>query len=233
MTMQRKTVTVVFCDITGSTELGESTDPEALRALLARYFDRMKGIVESHGGSVEKFIGDAVMAVFGVPVAHEDDALRACRAAIEMRDSFPELGIAGRIGVDTGEVVAGTEERLATGDAVNVAARLEQAAPPGEVLVGEATLRLVRVAVQVGNGRSLKLKGKAERVVAYPLLGVTGGLKRAFATPMIGRERELQALKAAHARSLEDRSCQLFTILGSAGVGKSRLAVEFLTGLDA
>src|SRR5919205_2425700 len=147
MPMQRKTVTVVFCDVTGSTELGESTDPEALRALLARYFERMKSIVEAHGGSVEKFIGDAVMAVFGVPAAHEDDALRACRAAVEMRESLPELGIDGRIGVNTGEVVTGTDERLATGDAVNVAARLEQAALPGEVLLGEETLRLLRAAV--------------------------------------------------------------------------------------
>ena len=105
---QRKTVTVLFCDVTGSTALGESTDPEALRALLARYFERMKGIVEAHGGTVEKFIGDAVMAVFGVPVVHEDDALRACRAAVEMREAFPELGISGRIGVTTGEVVTGT-----------------------------------------------------------------------------------------------------------------------------
>src|SRR6201981_2575690 len=102
MTMQRKTVTVVFCDVTGSTALGESTDPEALRALLTRYFERMKAIVESHGGTVEKFIGDAVMAVFGVPVAHEDDALRAVRAAAEMRDALPELGIEARIGVNTG-----------------------------------------------------------------------------------------------------------------------------------
>ena len=122
--LQRKTVTVLFCDVTGSTALGESTDPEALRALLARYFERMKAIVESHGGTVEKFIGDAVMAVFGVPLVHEDDALRACRAAIEMRDALPELGVEARIGVNTGEVVTGTEERLATGDAVNVAARL-------------------------------------------------------------------------------------------------------------
>src|SRR6201993_2276934 len=136
MPMQRKTVTVVFCDVTGSTELGESTDPEALRALLARYFERMKGIVESHGGSVEKFIGDAVMAVFGVPRAHEDDALRACRAAVEMRAALPEFGIQGRIGVNTGEVVTGTEERLATGDAVNVAARFEQAGGPGGGVVG-------------------------------------------------------------------------------------------------
>src|SRR5689334_10081279 len=132
----RKTVTIVFCDITGSTAFGESTDPESLRAVLARYFERMKTIVESHGGTVEKFIGDAVMAVFGVPVLHEDDALRALRAAAEMRDALPSLGVSARIGVNTGEVVAGTRERLVTGDAVNVAARLEQAAPPNEVYVG-------------------------------------------------------------------------------------------------
>ncbi len=226
-------MSIVFCDITGSTELGESTDPEALRGLLARYFERMRGIVEAHGGSVEKFIGDAVMAVFGIPVAHEDDALRACRAAVEMRDALPELSITGRIGVNTGEVVTGTAERLATGDAVNVAARLEQAAQPGEVLIGGETLRLVRSAVSVGEERRLELKGKAEPVAAYPLLGVTGELERTFSTPMVGRERELQALRDAFARADADRSCQLFTILGSAGVGKSRLAAEFLVGLEA
>ena len=230
---QRKTVSIVFCDITGSTELGGSTDPEALRAMLARYFERMKGLVEAHGGSVEKFIGDAVMAVFGVPVTHEDDALRACRAAVEMRDALPELAMAGRVGVNTGEVVTGTAERLATGDAVNVAARLEQAAQPGEVLIGEETLRLVRAAVSVGEERRLELKGKADPVGAYPLLGVTGELERIFSTPMVGRERELQALRDAFARAEADRSCQLFTILGSAGVGKSRLAAEFLAGLAA
>src|SRR3954462_2508401 len=122
----RKIVTVLFCDVVGSTALGESVDPEALQGLLASYFERMSVIVELHGGSVEKFIGDAVMAVFGVPVVHEDDALRACRSAIEMREAFAGLGIEGRIGVCTGEVVAGTEERLATGDALNVAARLQQ-----------------------------------------------------------------------------------------------------------
>jgi class 3 adenylate cyclase/tetratricopeptide (TPR) repeat protein len=226
-------VSIVFCDITGSTELGESTDPEALRALLARYFERMRGIVEAHGGSVEKFIGDAVMAVFGVPVTHEDDALRACRAAVEMRDALPELGIGGRLGVNTGEVVTGTAERLATGDAVNVAARLEQAAEPGEALIGEETLRLVRAAVSVGEERRLDLKGKADPVGAYPLLGVTGELERSFSSPMVGRGRELLALRDAFARADADRSCQLFTILGSAGVGKSRLAAEFLAGLDA
>jgi class 3 adenylate cyclase len=233
MTMQRKTVTVVFCDVAGSTELGESTDPEALRAVLARYFERMKGIVDSHGGTVEKFIGDAVMAVFGVPVAHEDDALRACRTAIEMRDAFPELGIQGRIGVNTGEVVTGTEERLATGDAVNIAARLEQAARPGEVLIGEETLGLVRPAVEAGGERRLELKGKADAVRAWPLLAVTGEIERRFGTPMVGRETELRRLRDAFQQAVHDRSCQLFTVLGSAGVGKSRLAAELFAGLEA
>jgi class 3 adenylate cyclase/tetratricopeptide (TPR) repeat protein len=234
MPMQRKTVTVVFCDVTGSTELGESTDPEALRALLARYFERMKGIVEAHGGAVEKFIGDAVMAVFGVPAAHEDDALRACRAALEMRDAFPELGINGRIGVNTGEVVTGTEERLATGDAVNVAARLEQAAQPGEVLVGEATLALVRASVDSEPVEPLEVKGKSEPVPAFRLLAAReGGGERRFASPMVGRETELRRLRDAFEQATHDRSCQLFTVLGSAGVGKSRLAAEFLADLDA
>ena len=171
-------MTVLFCDVTGSTELGESLDPERLRALLARYFERMKAIVERHGGSVEKFIGDAVMAVFGVPVLHEDDALRAVRAAVEMRDALPELGLQGRIGVMTGEVVTGTEERLATGDAVNVAARLEQAAQPGEVLVGEPTLALVRDAADVEPIEPLELKGKSEPVPAYRLLRVRDAPER-------------------------------------------------------
>src|SRR6188472_3482502 len=142
--VHRKIVTVLFCDVVGSTALGETVDSEALQGLLARYFERMKAIVESHGGSVEKFIGDAVMAVFGVPQVHEDDALRACRAVVEMLTAFPELGVQGRIGVNIGEVVTGTEERLAAGDAVNVAARLEQAAAPGEILLGGETMRLLR-----------------------------------------------------------------------------------------
>jgi class 3 adenylate cyclase/tetratricopeptide (TPR) repeat protein len=232
---QRKVVTVLFCDVTGSTELGEKLDPEALRALLARYFERMKAIVERHGGSVEKFIGDAVMAVFGVPVVHEDDALRAVRAAVEMRDALPELGVPGRIGVTTGEVVTGTEERLATGDAVNVAARLEQAAQPGEILIGEETLRLTRDAVQVEGVAPLSLKGKAEPVAAYRLVAVHGeeGFARHADTPMVGRETELRRLRDAYDQALRDGSCQLFTILGPAGVGKSRLAAEFLGSLDA
>ena len=172
-------------------------DPEALQGLLARYFERMRGIVESHGGSVEKFIGDAVMAVFGVPVVHEDDALRACRAAVEMREALPELGLEGRIGVNTGEVLAGTEERLATGDAVNVAARLEQAANPGEVLVGVATFALVGGTVDVGKERMLELKGKRELVAVRPLLEVFEAAERSHGSRFVGRERELRQLTDA------------------------------------
>jgi class 3 adenylate cyclase len=229
----RKTVTVLFCDVTGSTALGDAMDPEALRVLLARYFERMKTIVESHGGVVEKFIGDAVMAVFGIPAAHEDDALRACRTAMEMRDALPELGIRGRIGVNTGEVGAGTEERLATGDAVNVAARLEEAAAPGEVLIGAETRALTRDAVDVEAVEPLSLKGKTEPVPAFRLITAGGELARRFATPMVGRETELRRLRDAFAQAVHDRSCQLFTVLGSAGVGKSRLAAEFLAGIEA
>jgi class 3 adenylate cyclase len=230
---QRKTVTVVFCDVTGSTALGESTDPEFVRALLARYFERMKAIVERHGGTVEKFIGDAVMAVFGVPYVHEDDALRAVRAAVEMRDALPELGVQARIGVNTGEVVAGTEERLATGDAVNVAARLEQAAQSGEILLGEDTLRLVRAAVEAEAVDPLELKGKAEPVEASRLLAVTGEAARRHEAAMVGRETELRRLRDAFEQAVRDSSCQFFTVLGAAGVGKSRLANEFLDGLEA
>ena len=230
---QRKTVTVVFCDVTGSTALGEATDPEGLRALLARYFARMKGIVESHGGTVEKFIGDAVMAVFGVPRVHEDDALRAVRAAAEMRDALPELGVQARIGVNTGEVVTGTEERLVTGDAVNLAARLEQAAQPGEILIGAATLALVRDAVEAAAMEPLVVKGKSEPVAAFRLSAVKGAASRRHDVPMVGREQELAVLCATYEEAAQSRCCRLFTVAGAAGVGKSRLAYEFLAGVDA
>ena len=230
---QRKVVTVLFCDITGSTALGERLDPEALRALLSDYFERMKVIVERHGGTVEKFIGDAVMAVFGVPTLHEDDALRAARAAVEMRDALPALGIEGRIGVATGEVVTGTEERLATGDAVNLAARLEQAALPGEVLVGEPTFRLIQAVVEADPVEPLTLKGKSAPVPAYRLLAVTREPARRHGGRMVGRERQRRLLENAFGNVVDDRACHLVTVLGAAGVGKSRLAAEFLDGLDA
>jgi class 3 adenylate cyclase/tetratricopeptide (TPR) repeat protein len=229
---RRKVVTVLFCDVVGSTALGESTDPEALRGLLARYFERMKAIVERHGGTVEKFIGDAVMAVFGVPVAHEDDALRSLRSAAEMRAAFPQLGIEGRIGVSTGEVVAGTEERLATGDAVNVAARLEQAAAPGEILVGEETLRLCGEAVEVVPIEPLTLKGKSQPVPAYRLVRVLDAPERRHDAVFVGREPDLALLGEAWTRARCEGRCELVTLIGDAGVGKSRLVAELLATLD-
>src|SRR2546425_12007597 len=150
-------VTVLFCDLTGSTSLGEQQDPEQLRRVLSRYYEEARAVLERHGGQVEKFIGDAVMAVFGIPLLHEDDALRALRAAVELREAFAVLSdelersfgvrIEVRTGVNTGEVIAGDPGRghsFVAGDAVNVAQRLEAAAPPGEILIGEETYRLAR-----------------------------------------------------------------------------------------
>ncbi len=239
----RKVVTVLFCDVTGSTALGERIDPESLRRVMSRYFETAKAIVERHGGTVEKFIGDAVMAVFGVPAVHEDDALRAARAADELRSGLDALNdelerdygtrLELRMGVNTGEVVTGTEERLATGDAVNVAARLEQAAQPGEVLLGEETHRLVRDAVVAEEAPPLEAKGKSEPLVAHRLVSVWAEApERRHGAPMIGRERQRELLEGAFANVVSERSCHLFTVLGTAGVGKSRLAQEFLAGVE-
>src|SRR5205809_3805863 len=139
---------------------------------MSRYFEAARAVIEGHGGTVEKFIGDAVMAVFGVPVLHEDDAVRALRAAAEMRAALPELGVQARIGVNTGEVVAGSGGTLVTGDAVNVAARLEQAAPPGEVYVGADTVGLTHGRVEVEAVEPLELKGKSGLVAAYRLVSI-------------------------------------------------------------
>ena len=243
----RKTVTVLFADLAGSTALGERLDPESLRRVMDRYFDRMSAVVESHGGVVEKFIGDAVMAVFGIPVLHEDDALRAVRAADGMREALIDLNeelaadfevhIDVRIGINTGEVVTGHGEgqRLVTGDAVNVAARLEQAAASGEVLVGESSYRLIRDAVLAEPVQPLALKGKGEAVPAYRILRVEAGaegLTRRLDSPMVGRDHERSLLAEAFDRAVRERTCHLFTVLGSAGVGKSRLVADFLTGVE-
>ena len=236
----RKTVTVVFCDVTGSTSLGETRDPELMRRVLARYFDEMRVPLEHHGGTVEKFIGDAVMAVFGTPVMHEDDALRALRAAADMRDRLAVLneeleGSYGvrleiRIGVSSGEVVAGDPTRaetFVTGEAVIVAQRLQVQAEPGEILLGERTYRLARGAIEAEPLEPLALKGKVERVVAYRLLSVRGtAAPRRMASPMVGRGRERLLLQDAFGRAVQQRACHLFTILGPAGVGKSRLVAE-------
>ena len=192
---QRKVVTVLFADVVGSTELGEAHDPEAVQKLLRTYLARMTARVERHGGVVEKFIGDAVMAVFGLPAVHEDDALRALRAAVEMRDAIVELGIEGRIGLESGEVFVGTAERLATGRAVTTAARLEQAAQPGEILVGEGTMQLAGEAVTAEPLKPLELKGKGRPVPAWRLVAVSAEAPlRHFDSPFVGREHELQSL---------------------------------------
>jgi class 3 adenylate cyclase/tetratricopeptide (TPR) repeat protein len=241
----RKTVTVVFVDIAGSTGMGERLDPESLRQVMTRYFDEMRAVVERHGGTVEKFIGDAVMAVFGVPVVHEDDALRAVRAAVEMGDAIERLNeelegrwnvrLAIRTGVNTGEVVAGDPsagETLVVGDAVNVAARLEQSAAPGQILIGAATQRLARDAVRVEPVESLPVRGRDAPVDAYRLVQVLPGappFHRRLDSPLVGRRREVSLLEEAFRRAQETRSCHLFTILGSAGVGKSRLAGELVS----
>jgi class 3 adenylate cyclase/tetratricopeptide (TPR) repeat protein len=243
----RKIVTIVFCDITGSTALGERLDPESLRAVMSRYFDAMREAIERHGGTVEKFIGDAVMAVFGIPQLHEDDALRAARAACEMRDALAVLNkelerdrgvtIATRTGVNTGEVVTGdpsNTQSFVTGTAVNVAARLEQAAEPGQILIGEATFRLTHDLVVAEPIDPLSLKGKSAEVLAYQLLEVSAGTAiplRSSRSPMVGRERELAALQQAFDRTVADDACFLFTVLGAAGEGKSRLVEEFVERL--
>jgi class 3 adenylate cyclase/tetratricopeptide (TPR) repeat protein len=239
----RKMVTILFADVTGSTALGEQLDPESMRALIGRYFADQKAIIERHGGTVEKFIGDAVMAVFGIPAVHEDDALRAVRAAAEIRDRLQVLNaeltaqrgfaIRFRTGVNTGEVVAGdpaTGQTFVTGDTVNTAARLEQAAQPGEILLGQSTFRLVHDAVEVEPVEPISAKGKAELVPAYRLVSVIAGAagrSRRLDAPMVGRGRELRLLTDAFERSVADRAGQLVTVLGAAGVGKSRLMTEF------
>ena len=229
---QRKVVTVLFCDLVGSTALGESTDPEALRARMRRYFEDLRAIVERHGGVVEKFVGDAVMAVFGIPVSHEDDALRAVRAAAEMHAAVAQRRLEARIGVNTGEVVVGgVGETLVTGDAVNVAARLEQAGASGEILIGSETRMLVRDAVRIEHVEPLVLKGKSEPVEAFRLLEVlpeAAALARHLETPLVGRGRERRRLWRDYEDAVADRTCRLFTLLGPAGIGKSRLVADFL-----
>jgi class 3 adenylate cyclase len=244
---QRKTVTLLFTDVTGSTALGEQLDPEAYRAVMGRYFEVARAAVGRHGGTVEKFVGDAVLAVFGIPEVREDDALRAVRAAHELMrelaDLSDELGrtmgvrLEVRTGVNTGSVVAGSARAggsFATGDAVNTAARLEQAAPPGEVLLGQVTHELVRDAVDVEPVGPVPAKGKAEPVPAYRLLAVRDserGRARRVDTQLVGREREIRVLQDALDRTLESGRGHLVTVVGAPGIGKSRLVTEFLAGI--
>lgn len=242
----RKIVTIIFSDLKGSTALTERIDAEAINEVKERYFSTMAAEIERHGGKIEKYIGDAIMAVFGLPRAHEDDALRAVRAAAGMQRALRELNedldriygvtIANRTGVNTGEVVANVnpdaDQRLATGDAVNVAARLEQAAPADEILIGEVTYDLVRAHVEVEPVDPLELKGKAERVPAYRLVAIrdspVDAVTLAADAPLVGRETQFDELKDTLRDAVSSGGCRLVTVLGEAGVGKSHLVDTFV-----
>lgn len=245
----RKTVTIVFADPKPASRDGSAMSAEAVRDVMSRYFAAMQTALERHGATVEKFIGDAVMAVFGLPIRHEDDALRAIRAAREMQDALPALNAAfdaeygvtlgNHIGVNTGEVVAGDAslgQRLVTGDTVNVAARLEQAAGAGEILLGDLTYRLVRGAATVDEVEPLTLKGKSQPVPAYRLLGLAAareGIERRHDAPMVGRDGEMRDLERLFERALAERGARMATVVGDAGVGKTRLIAEFTAGRRA
>ncbi len=226
MAESRRTVTVLFCDVVDWTALGGAVDAEVLRAQQTRFHGEARAALERHGGTVEKFIGDAVMAVFGWPVAHEDDALRAVRAAAELQDRLD--GLALRIGINTGEVAAGDADALVTGDAVNVAKRLEQAAEAGDVLLGEATRGLVSAAIELEPLSPLRVKGVREPVTAWRLVDLLGDARpyaRRLDAPFVGRVDELARLRKELERARD--GCRLVTVIGAPGIGKSRLAFEF------
>jgi class 3 adenylate cyclase/tetratricopeptide (TPR) repeat protein len=245
----RKTVTVVFADIAGLNELIDRVAPETARNLMARYFREMRRVLERHGGMVEKFIGDAVMAVFGVPVVHEDDAARAIRASVEMVDASTRLNavctrrwgitLGIRIGAATGEVLADdplSRQAFVTGEAVHVAARLQQAAKPGEILIGHTTRTLAGDAVAAVEIAPLAVKGKHALVNAFRVLTITTRdrpVSPGAGSPFVGREPELRLLHEAFARCVDEPSCQLVTIIGEPGIGKSRLVREALTVIRA
>jgi class 3 adenylate cyclase/tetratricopeptide (TPR) repeat protein len=243
----RKTVTVLFIDVVGSTRLGERLDTETLTRLMSQYFEAMKAVIERHGGQVAKFIGDAVLGVFGAPISHEDDALRAVRAASDSRRELRALNekladrwavrLETRTAVNTGEVLVGPlgpDRGIAIGDAMNLAARLEEHAQPGEILLGQATDALVRHAVEAEPLEPLSLRGKAEPVHAWRLLRVlptAEAIPRRLESPMVGRRDHLAILELAFRRAVEDRTPWEVTVVGPAGVGKSRLVEEFLKSM--
>ena len=246
---QRKLVTILFADLAGSTGLGEQMDPEQMREVMQRYFDAMREPIEAEGGTVEKFIGDAVMAAFGVPMAHEDDPNRALRATQGMRAALHDLNeslravgmpsLQIRIGINTGEVLAEVDpepgEAMVTGDAVNVAARLQSAAQPGEVLVSERTSRSAR-GFSFGPSQSLQVRGRETPVVARPLTGGGATAERGVPglwAPMVGRDSEMDLLNTLLRRVRTEQKPHLVTVYGEAGVGKSRLVREFVTAAAA
>jgi class 3 adenylate cyclase/tetratricopeptide (TPR) repeat protein len=233
--VERKLATVLFVDLVGSTALVSGADPEVVRRRMTRFFDEVSHGIETHGGFVEKYAGDAVLAVFGVPQAHEDDAERAVRAALAIQESVRELQLEARVGIEAGEIVVEDgDSTFATGEAVNLAARLQQEAGPGEILVGPAAHGLALGRLEAEEAGSLVLKGVEGPVPAWRVLCATDGDRSmpGVAAPLIGREAELELLANAFSRTTRDRRAQLFTIYGDPGVGKSRLAREFVEALE-
>jgi class 3 adenylate cyclase/tetratricopeptide (TPR) repeat protein len=232
--MERKLATVLFVDLVDSTSLVSASDPEVVRRRVTRFFDRVSRIIETHGGTVEKFAGDAVMAAFGVPTAHEDDAERAVRAGLEVLDSIEDLELQARIGIEAGEVVTGAgDSTFATGEAVNLAARLQQVADPGKVLIGPGVHRLTMGRIEVDDIGPVEVRGRSEPVWVWEALSADGRAPAQVpVTPLVGRGHELELLENTYARSVRDRRAHLFTIYGEPGVGKSRLANEFIASLE-
>jgi class 3 adenylate cyclase/tetratricopeptide (TPR) repeat protein len=246
---ERKVVTVLFCDLVGFTTRSDKSDPEDVRAMLSTYFNRLRKAIERFGGTVEKFIGDAVVAVFGAPAAHEDDAERGLRCAFamlraidELNEANPGLDLAVRIGISTGEtlVVAGSAaaaEGIVTGDVVNTAARLQEVAPIGGAIVSEATYRATRHLAEYHELEPVLVKGKADPLRLWRPIGLRSrfgaDVDRQVRTPFIGREDELEVVKRTFHRALREPSIQLVTIMGEPGVGKSRLVQEFFSHIDA
>ena len=240
---ERKVVTVLFADLVGFTSRAESLDPEDVDAILRPYHEQLRSELERHGGTVEKFIGDAVMAVFGAPAAHEDDPERAVRAALAIRDAMSEDGrLKVRIAVTTGEalVTLGAHpsegEGMAAGDVVNTAARLQNAAPVNGILVDETTYRATRDVIGYTEAEPVTAKGKAEPVPVWEAKEARSrfGVDVVQAgAPLVGRRRELDLLTDALARAREERSPQLVTLVGVPGIGKSRLVYELSQVVDA
>jgi class 3 adenylate cyclase len=243
MRAERKVVTVVFADLVGFTARAGKLDPEDVQAVLAPYHARVRDELERHGGTVEKFIGDAVMALFGAPVAHEDDPERAVRAGLAIRDWIAEEGsLEVRIAVNTGEALINLDARpesgegMAAGDVVNTAARLQTAAPTNGIVVGETTFRATAQTIDYGKSFTVDAKGKEEPIPVWPALQARSrfGVDLAMQgrAPLVGRNRELETLKGALTRARQQHSLELVTLVGVPGIGKSRLVAELFASIE-